>query len=124
MFTGQLPPYCTLANTVKPYIEPVVFPSPHEEDDCRNACPDARICPPTSLGNYAALAKHAQVVIANDSGISHIAAAVGAKQITLIGVTTIEKTGPWNAKALIIGNMQKWPTIQAVIDGIDYILFN
>ena len=104
-------------------IEPVVFPSPHEEDDCRKACPDARICPPTSLGNYAALAKHAQIVIANDSGISHIAAAVGAKQITLIGVTTVERTGPWNKKALVLGSTESgWPSVENVLAGIDRLL--
>ena len=104
-------------------IEPVVFPSPHEEDDCRKACPDARVCPPTSLGNYSALAKHAQIVIANDSGISHIAAAVGAKQITLIGVTTVERTGPWNKKALVLGSIASgWPSVENVLAGIDRLL--
>ena len=104
-------------------IEPVVFPSPHEEEDCRKACPDARICPPTTLGNYAALAQHAQLVIANDSGISHIAAAVGAKQITLIGVTTVERTGPWNQKAIVLGSLQKgWPAVEDVIHAIDQLI--
>lgn len=104
-------------------IEPVVFPSPHEEDDCRKACPDARICPPTTLGNYAALAKRAELVIANDSGISHIAAAVGAKQITLIGVTTVERTGPWNERARVLGSIEAgWPSVNAVLDAIDGLL--
>ena len=62
-------------------IEPIVFPSVREEALAKAACPDATILPPTTLGNFAAIAKRATVVIANDSGVSHIAAAVGAKQI-------------------------------------------
>ena len=68
-------------------IEPIVFPSPDEAAEAKEACPDARILPPTTLGTFAALAKKAAVVVANDSGVSHIAAAVSAPQITLIGVT-------------------------------------
>ena len=83
-------------------------------------CPD---CPPTTLGNYAALAKRAELVIANDSGISHIAAAVGAKQITLIGVTTVERTGPWNEHARVLGSIEAgWPSVNAVLDAIDGLL--
>lgn len=97
-------------------IEPIIFPSPHEEDACRLACPDAVICPPTTLGNYAALAKRAAVVIANDSGISHIAAAVGAKQITLVGVTAPARTGPWNPQAVVLGSIEAgWPRLEEVV---------
>ena len=49
-------------------IEPIVFPSVREEEANHAACPNARILPPTTLGNYAALAKRARIVIANDSG--------------------------------------------------------
>ena len=37
-------------------IEPIVFPSVREEEANHAACPNARILPPTTLGNYAALA--------------------------------------------------------------------
>ena len=101
-------------------IEPVVFPSPHEEDLNRQACPDATILPPTTLGNYAALAKLAQIVIANDSGISHVAAAVGAKQITLIGVTDPQRTGPWNPEAICLGSDKHgWPSVNEVTSTLE-----
>ncbi len=74
----------------------------------------------TTLGNYAALAKRAQLVIANDSGISHVAAAVGTKQITLLGVTDPARTRPWNQHAICLGNsVEGWPTIEAVLNSID-----
>lgn len=104
-------------------IEPVIFPSPHEEEETRRACPDATILPPTGLGNYAALAKHAQVVVANDSGISHVAAAIGANQITLIGVTDIKRTRPWNPKAITLGNEKDgWPDVASVVENLQSIV--
>lgn len=95
-------------------IEPIVFPSLREEEAARAACPDATFLPPTTLGNYAALARRAQIVIANDSGVSHVAAAVGAKQITLVGVTDTGRTGPWNPNAIVLGSNGAWPTIDEV----------
>ena len=102
-------------------IEPVVFPAVREVELVKAACPDAKICPPTTLGTLAALAKKSVVVIANDSGMSHVAAAVGARQITLIGVTRPQKTGPWNPKAIVLGNEGKWPTFCEVMDVIEKI---
>ena len=101
-------------------LEPIIFPSIREEEANKKACPDATILPPTTLGNYAALAKRAQLVIANDSGISHVAAAVGTKQITLLGVTDPARTRPWNQHAICLGNsVEGWPTIEAVLNSID-----
>ena len=100
-------------------IEPLVFPSVREEEANHAACPNARILPPTTLGNYAALAKRARIVIANDSGISHVAAAVSANQITLLGVTNPARTRPWNSKALCLGNnTDGWPSLQQVLCAI------
>ncbi len=100
-------------------IEPIIFPSVREEEASRAACPKATILPPTTLGNYAALAKRARIVIANDSGISHVAAAVGANQITLLGVTDPERTRPWNSKAVCLGNSTDgWPSLDEVLSAL------
>ena len=100
-------------------IEPIVFPSVREEEANHAACPNARILPPTTLGNYAALAKRARIVIANDSGISHVAAAVSANQITLLGVTDHARTRPWNSKAVCLGNnTDGWPSLDEVLSAL------
>lgn len=100
-------------------IEPIVFPSVREEEANHAACPNARILPPTTLGNYAALAKRARIVIANDSGISHVAAAVSANQITLLGVTDPARTRPWNSKAVCLGNITDgWPSLDEVLSAL------
>ena len=103
-------------------VEPIVFPSLREEALAKAACPDATILPPTTLGNFAAIAKRAQVVVANDSGVSHIAAAVGAKQITLVGVTDTKRTGPWNPDAIVLGENGRWPEVSEVLQTLDNVL--
>ena len=103
-------------------VEPIVFPSLREEALAKAACPDATILPPTTLGNFAAIAKRAQVVVANDSGVSHIAAAVGAKQITLVGVTDTNRTGPWNPDAIVLGENGRWPEVSEVPQTLDNVL--
>ncbi len=105
-------------------VEPIVFPSQREEELARAACPDATILPPTTLGNFAAIAKRAQIVIANDSGVSHIAAAVGTRQITLVGVTDRDRTSPWNPQAVVLGKEGQWPEVDEVIAALKRILSN
>ena len=50
--------------------------------------------------------------------MSHIAAALGVKQITLIGVTDPVRTSPWNPNAVILGEKGHWPTIGEVLEAI------
>jgi len=55
------------------------------------------VCGKATLRQAAALFKRADLVISNDSGPLHIAAAVGAKVIGLFGPTSPEITGPYKA---------------------------
>jgi ADP-heptose:LPS heptosyltransferase len=50
----------------------------------------------TSLKQLVALLEGAAVVIANDSGPMHIAAALGRPLVTVFGPTNPVRTGPWN----------------------------
>ena len=50
--------------------------------------------------------------------MSHIAAALGVKQITLIGVTDPVRTSPWNPNAVLLGENGHWPTIGEVIEAM------
>lgn len=123
---GKIKHWVHINSVVKPLkdmgIEPIVMPSPDEVEEAKIACPDARHLPPTNLGTYAALCKEASVVIANDSGVSHVAAAVGAKQITLVGVTDPHRTGPWNPNAVVIGSERGWPSEDEVIQKLQEML--
>ena len=100
----------------------VAAPPPNEVDSVRAALPGARILPSVALGVFAALADGAAVVIANDSGTSHVAAAVGARQVTIFGVTDRARTGPWSQRAMCVGANGAWPTIDEVVAAVDAAL--
>lgn len=55
-----------------------------------------------SILGTAALFKRASVVVTGDTGPMHIAAAVGAPQIALLGATSPRRTGPYAANAVVL----------------------
>jgi heptosyltransferase-2 len=97
----------------------VAAPPSDEVAATRAALPDAVLLPPLPLGVFAALAAEAALVIANDSGTSHVAAAVGAPQVTIVGVTDPARTGPWSPAATVVGREGAWPTVDQVTVAID-----
>ncbi len=92
----------------------VICPPPNEVKVAQAAVPTARLLPSLPLGGFAALAQRAALVVCNDSGTSHLAASVGARQITLFGVTRRERTGPWTPDAVCLGSHEAWPDIGEV----------
>jgi len=100
----------------------LMCPPPAEAEQARANAPTAALLPPLGLGAFAALAACAQLVICNDSGVSHIAAAVSARQLTLFGVTQAGRTGPWSPRAHGLGSDRNWPEIEAVRQTVDGLL--
>lgn len=93
-------------------------PPPSEADQARAAVPEAVCLPPLPLGAFATLTRMAALVVCNDSGVSHLAAAVNAPQLTLFGVTSPERTGPWSPQAQCLGAMDAWPATQTVFANV------
>lgn len=56
----------------------------------------------TSLKELAAVMKEADLVVSNDSGPMHIAAAMGATVIALFGPTDTQKTAPYGEKHIVL----------------------
>jgi len=100
----------------------VTCPPAHEAEATRRAAPAATVLPPLELGAFAALTQRAAAIVCNDSGTSHVAAAAGARQITLFGVTRRERTGPWTPDAVCLGDDGRWPTLPEVIDAVRSLL--
>ncbi|WP_291377293.1 MULTISPECIES: glycosyltransferase family 9 protein, partial [Achromobacter] len=92
----------------------VMCPPPAETDEARRNAPTAQLLPPLGLGAFAALTARATLVICNDSGVSHVAAAASARQLTLFGVTQPQRTGPWSPRAVCVGSDQAWPSQEEV----------
>src|SRR5690606_24729104 len=89
-------------------------PPPSEVDSAREAVPSAHVLPSLPLGAYAALTRLAALVICNDSGTSHVAAAAESRQLTLFGVTNPQRTRPWSPHAVWLGEENRWPTLDEV----------
>ncbi|MEO8187864.1 MAG: glycosyltransferase family 9 protein [Burkholderiaceae bacterium] len=100
-------------------LMPIAVPTAQEAEATRRALPAVQFLPPVALGCLAAIAARSSVVIANDSGVSHVAAAVGAPQVTIFGATDANRTGPWSPRAVRVGENGRWPAVSNVIKAID-----
>jgi heptosyltransferase II len=89
-------------------------PGPGESDQVTAALPGAVILSGLQLGAYAAVMEQAQLVVANDSGPLHLAAAVGAPVLGIFGSSDPTRTRPWSARGLALGGDGKWPDVEAV----------
>ena len=62
----------------------------------------ARLAPPTTLVELAALARRAQLVVSSDTGPLHLAAAVGTPCVGLFGPVPGERNGPYGPQHITI----------------------
>lgn len=95
-------------------VRVVASPGPGEREAVRAAIPAATLLPETDVGTFAALLAGSRLVVANDSGAAHLAAAVRAPLITLFGVTDAQRTGPWSTTAIRLGAADAWPGFDEV----------
>jgi heptosyltransferase-2 len=100
----------------------VALPGPGETADVRRALPGAIVLPESDVGTFAALLADARLVVANDSGPGHLAAAVGARLVSVFGVTEPEKTRPWGPRVRMVGSGAGWPRYEEVLDAVDSAL--
>jgi len=100
----------------------VALPGPGERDEVRRVLPQAVVLPEGDVGAFAALLADARLVVANDSGPGHLAAAVGAPLVSVFGVTEPEKTRPWGPRVRIVGSGRGWPSYGSVMAAVDGLL--
>ncbi len=91
----------------------LICPGPGEEHLCADFQPFAKVLPKISLGAYAALLAAAEMVVANDSGPMHIAAALGAPVLGIFGRSDPRRTYPWGGQ--FVGTADDWPDLDTVL---------
>ena len=79
---------------------PVAIAAPNEKALLEKLCSEAAVKITTldlALPEVTALAAHSQLFVGNDSGIAHIAAAVGTPAIVIFGSSNLSHWRPWNS---------------------------
>lgn len=100
----------------------VAMPGPNESAAVQHLLPGSIVLPESDVATFAALLASAKVVVANDSGPGHLAAAAGARLISVFGVTEPEQTRPWSTAATLVGSSEGWPSYQEVRRAVDAAL--
>jgi heptosyltransferase-2 len=99
----------------------VVYPGPGEEQTSRDHYGTAVTLTGSDLQVYAALLRSAALVVANDTGPGHMAAALGAPVLSVLGPTTAWRWAPWGPRVTVLqqpprGETVVWPTADEGLD--------
>jgi heptosyltransferase-2 len=93
----------------------VVCPGPGEEAEARQRFGTAHVLEGLRLGPYAALLRQSALMISNDTGPGHLAAAVGAPLLSVLGPSDPARWGAWGDDVQWLrGEGGTWPSRAAV----------
>jgi heptosyltransferase-2 len=92
----------------------VLCPGPGEEAAAAALVPTAICLPDIDLGVYGALFELARCVVANDTGPGHLAAAVGARLISIYGPQSLGAWTPIGPHVQLFHDPSKWPNVDSV----------
>jgi ADP-heptose:LPS heptosyltransferase len=97
----------------------VTCPGPGEEHIARDEHSAALCLPNVKLNVYLGLLKRAALVISNDTGPAHMAAAVGTPVLSVLGPTKPEQWRPWGPHNRIAqGPHHQWPSVADVMQKV------
>jgi ADP-heptose:LPS heptosyltransferase len=123
--------FCRLADQLghEPGVKVLVLWGPDEVHMARRirdgSSVRAILAPPTDLHELAALLRRAALVVANDTGPLHLAAALGTPSLGLFGPTRAERNGPYGPHGRGLqspdGTMAGLPPEAAVRAGLDLL---
>jgi ADP-heptose:LPS heptosyltransferase len=94
----EWPFYAALAARLEGPVR--IYAGPGEEDAARARVPGVSLLAGLPLGRLAGAFARCRVLVSNDSGVAHVAAACGVPVVTVHGSTTAARTGPWGAVAV------------------------
>lgn len=107
------PAFAAFTKWLRQKLPVVVVPGPAETVDAAAFQPDALVLEGLDLAVYAGILKRARLVIANDTGPAHMAAAVGTPLLSVLGPTDPVRYRPWGAHVTIVQE-PPWPTLEQV----------
>jgi ADP-heptose:LPS heptosyltransferase len=116
------PQFTDWVRTAKPRLgRPlVVYPGPGEHDLARELYPDAVMLEGSDIGVYGGLLQRAALVVSNDTGPAHMAAALGRPLLMVLAPTPPEQWAPWGPRVHVMRKPQPaegsvWPEVEEVM---------
>ena len=103
----------------------VICPGPGEAGAAQQHFATAVVMSNVDLGTYAALLQAASLMISNDTGPGHIAAAVGTPVLSVLGPSDPAQWRAWGPKVHLVQGQQPgrdWPDIGAVLAAAQRLL--
>jgi len=105
----------------------IACPGPGEEALLREQYPGIVALAGVKLGAYGAILRRAALLVANDTGPGHLAAAVGAPVLSVLGPTKPEQWAPWGPTVTIVRRPQPadgivWPEVDEVMQQVNALL--
>ncbi len=100
----------------------VICPGPGEEAFAREHFGGATCLEGVGLGAYAALLRDAALLVSNDTGPGHIAAAVGTPLVSVLGPSDPALWRAWGPNVTLVRGAPGWPGIDAVNDAVRRVL--
>ncbi len=101
----------------------VVCPGPGEEEAVARAqYPGATLLAGVNLGVYVALLKDAALMLSNDTGPGHLAAAAGTPLVSVMGPSDPTLWHPWGPQVQVLGGHGRWPEAGDVLRAVQRAL--
>jgi heptosyltransferase-2 len=100
----------------------VACPGPGEDEIITQGHPGVKLLPGVKLGVYGGLLRRAALVVSNDTGPAHLAAAVDAPVLSVLGPTKPEQWAPWGTQVQILQHWPRWPTVDEALACVDATL--
>ena len=96
----------------------VICPGPGEVEFARQHFGHCHVLADVDLGTYAALLHEAALMVSNDTGPGHIAAAVGTPLVTVMGPSDPALWRPWGPAVQVVQGADGWPGVDGVMRAI------
>jgi heptosyltransferase II len=101
----------------------LVCPGPGEEAAAEQHFGHCTVLPGVNMGVYAALLQSAALMVSNDTGPGHVAAAVGTPLVSVLGPSDAALWRAWAPLVQVVqGEAASWPELGAVIKAVDAVL--
>ena len=89
----------------------VACPGPGEDEIIPRDHAGVHALQGVKLGVYGGLLRRAALVVSNDTGPAHLAAAVGTPVLSVLGPTKPEQWAPWGPQVRVLRHWPRWPTV-------------